>query len=125
MLEFAGVSHPGEMYQDREVAPMTGISLMPIVNGEASLNTQDRVLGWELFGQKVIRQGDWKLLWMSSKPRWLVQPTGADQWGLYNLAEDPAEANNLVEQEPERFAQMLAMWEVYEQEQGVIIPEWE
>ena len=68
---------------------------------------------------------DWKLLWLSSKPRWLVQPTGADQWGLYNLAEDPAEANNLIEQEPEKFAELLAQWEQYSEEQGVILPEWQ
>ena len=125
MLEFAGIEHPGDSYQGKAVAPMTGLSLMPIVAGETSLGFDDRVLGWELFGQRVIRQGNWKLLWLTSKPRWLVQPAGADEWGLYNLAEDPAEANNLVDQEPEKFAELLALWEQYTQEQGVILPEWD
>ena len=124
MLELAGVAQPGDTYKGKQVKPMTGKSFMPIVNGEGSLNTQERVLGWELFGQKVIRKGDWKLLWLTSKPKWLVKPDGADQWGLYNLANDPAEKTNLIEQEPEKFAELLALWEQYSEEQGVIIPEW-
>jgi len=123
LLELAGVEHPGDTYQGKPVKPMTGISFMPIVIGENDLDNSERTIGWELFGQKVIRKGDWKLLWLSSKPSWLAQPTGADQWGLYNLAEDPAEANNLIEQEPEKFAELLALWEEYSEEQGVIIPE--
>ncbi|MBX2849581.1 MAG: arylsulfatase [Acidiferrobacterales bacterium] len=124
MLEYAGVTHPGDSYEGREIASMTGLSLMPIVKGANSINADERVLGWELFGQRVVRKGDWKLLWLSSKPRWLVQPSGADEWGLYNLAQDPAEANNLVEQEPEKFAELLSLWEQYSEEQNVILPEW-
>ena len=124
LLEFAGVAHPGETYNGKEIKPITGISLMPIVNGEGRVNAQERVLGWELFGQRVIRKGDWKLLWLSSKPKWLVQPDGADQWGLYNLAVDPAEETNLIEQEPQKFAELLALWEQYSEEQGVILPVW-
>lgn len=124
MLELAGITHPGDTYKGKKIKPMTGLSLMPILNGEGALSSQDRVLGWELFGQKVIRKGDWKLLWLSSKPSWLVQPEGADQWGLYNLSQDPAEANNLVEQEPEKFAELLALWEQHSEEQGVILPVW-
>lgn len=125
MLNFAGVTHPGDSYQGKAIKPMTGVSLMPIVTGDGGLSIDERVIGWELFGQKVIRQGDWKLLWLTSKPKWLVQPDGADQWGLYNLAQDPAEANNLIEQEPEKFAELLALWEEYSEEQGVILPEWD
>ena len=124
LLEFAGVAHPGETYNGKEIKPITGISLMPIVNGEGRVNAQERALGWELFGQRVIRKGDWKLLWLSSKPKWLVQPDGADQWGLYNLAVDPAEETNLIEQEPQKFAELLALWEQYSEEQGVILPVW-
>ena len=124
MLEFAGVQHPGTTYQGKTVKPITGLSLMPIINGEKAVTTDERTLGYELFGQKVIRKGDWKLLWLSSKPRWLVKPDGADQWGLYNLAQDPAEANNLIEQEPEKFAELLALWEQYSEAQDVVLPVW-
>lgn len=125
ILDFAGVSHPGTTYKGRSVSAMIGQSLKPFLKGEtAMVHQKDYVMGWELFGQKAIRQGDWKLLWMSSKPKWLVQPAGADQWGLYNLSVDPGETTNLAAQEPEKYKEMLSYWQQYVDKNSVILPNW-
>jgi arylsulfatase len=125
LLDFAGVAHPGKTYNGRSVSPLTGKSLKPFLQGKATIvHGKNHVTGWELFGQKAIRQGDWKLLWLSSKPKWLVQPSGAEQWGLYNLAVDPGETNNLATQEPEILENMLSLWQTYAEENSVILPSW-
>lgn len=41
-------------------------------------------MSWELAGSQAFRRGDWKILR-------LPPPRGDGKWGLFNLAEDPAE----------------------------------
>ena len=124
ILDFVGIEHPGTEYQGREISPIEGRSLASYLDGEAIPGSDGYVMGWELFGQRAIRKGDWKLLWLSSKPKWLVQPENADQWRLYNLAVDPGETNNLVAAEPEKYSEMMALWKEYVKEQSVILPDW-
>ena len=56
----------------------------------------------------ALRVGDWKLLeHPNAKPaKHLTFEKGPGQFELYNLADDPAETENLVTQYPERVAQM-------------------
>jgi len=125
LLDFAGVSHPGDTYNGRSIHPVEGSSLKPFLNGETTVvHEKNHVVGWELFGQKAIRQGDWKLLWLSSKTKWLVQPADSDEWGLYNLSIDPGETNDLSVQEPETFEKMLTLWQEYADKNSVILPSW-
>ena len=51
-----------------------------------------------------------------------MTPDYADQWGLYNLAVDPGETNDLSAQEPEKFDELLGLWEQYAEQQSVILP---
>lgn len=44
---------------------------------------KDYIAG-EIFGNRALRQGDWKL-------RWQYKPFGKGDWELFNLASDPAE----------------------------------
>lgn len=126
ILDYAGVSHPGDRYRGQSIKPILGVSLLPFLVGEAqSPHAQDYIMGWELFGQRAIRKGDWKLLWLSSQLKWLVSPERADQWGLYNIAEDPGEVNDLSSREPEKLAEMIALWEQYAEQHGVVLPVWQ
>ena len=104
---------------------MTGSSIEGFLKGNvASIKQDERVLGWELFGQKAIRKGDWKLLWLSSKLAWLAAPENSESWRLYNIAKDPSEQHDLVTQEPDKFKDMLKIWQDYAKEQAVVLPEW-
>src|SRR5690606_13193862 len=101
ILELAGVEHPGTRYRDREVAPMQGSSMLSMLRGSgAPTHEPDYVVGWELFGKKGVRKGDWKAiqetqeededLWSARNP--LANPP---PWRLFNLARDAAEMNDL------------------------------
>ena len=127
LLELAGIEHPGAgMFQGREVIAMEGRSVVPVLTGaRASIREPGDFMGWELFGKQALRQGDWKILYVPSIPsrdvRLPVLKPG--QWQLYNLADDPAEMNDLALSNPEKLQEMLALWEQYTQEINFIYPD--
>jgi arylsulfatase A-like enzyme len=119
VLELAGVTHPGATdqgrYQGREVAPMLGRSLVGYLSGAADA-VHDAVVGtgWELFGRRAIRQGDWKALHLPA-------PYGPGAWQLYDLSADPGEIDDLAASRPDKLAELLALWDRYVEENGVIL----
>jgi arylsulfatase A-like enzyme len=116
ILELAGVQHPST-YKGREIAPMQGKSWVGMLNGSTlSPRDADDWLGWELFGNRAIRQGDWKI-------SWLYQPLGTEEWQLFNLAEDPGEQYDLSDKFPKKRKELIALWDEYVKTNGVIIGE--
>jgi arylsulfatase A-like enzyme len=115
LLELAGITHPGTEYRGRAVEPMRGGSLLPYLSGDAE-TVHDEVTdtGWELFGRRAIRQGDWKALY-------LPQPYGPGAWQLYNLSTDPGEINDLAASHPDKLAELLVLWDRYVEDTGVIL----
>ena len=114
LLELAGVQHPST-YKGREVAPMQGKSWVSMLDGRTqSPRSADDWLGWELFGNRAIRQGDWKI-------SWLHQPIGTWDWQLFNLAQDPGEQHDLSGKFPEKTKALVALWDEYVKMNGVII----
>jgi arylsulfatase len=116
LLDVAGVDHPSS-YNGREVAPMQGRSWKPTLAGEAESPREPKHwLGWELWGNRAIRKGDWKLLW-------LHKPMGIADWELYNLREDPGELRDLSGTHPEKKRELLALWDEYVKTNNVILPD--
>ena len=118
ILSIAGVERPGPRYGGRPVVPMSGRDLSPILQGEADrvYGDQDAV-GYELTGHAAFFQGDYKLV--RNRP-----PAGDGEWHLYNITSDPGEVIDLKEQESDRFQRMLAGYERFTQENGVMpLPE--
>jgi arylsulfatase len=115
MLELAGVAHPQTRYAGRDIVPMRGRSLVPYLSGGADTVHDDRTgTGWELFGRRAIRQGDWKALH-------LPPPYGTGDWQLYDLSADPGEIRDLAAEYPEKLAELLDQWDRYVAEAGVIL----
>lgn len=114
LLELAGIQHPGTRYQGREVLPMKGRSMLPLLAGEVSaIRGEDDAVGWELGGRKALRKGDWKIVWSN-------KPWGSGEWELYKLSTDRAERNNLAEANPAKLQELIADYAAYEREVGVI-----
>jgi len=116
ILELAGLSHPGTEYQGRTIEAPVGVTFSHHIRGEPDPN-ESRVVSGELFGKRMVRQGQWKLVHM---PR----PYGNDDWQLFNLDTDLAESVNLAAEHPEKVQELLAHWERYAAENNVIIPDW-
>jgi arylsulfatase len=114
VLDLAGVQHPS-IYKGREVAPVQGKSWVKMLEGKTqSPRTSDDWLGWEIFGNRAIRKGDWKITW-------LYEPLGTWDWQLFNLADDLGEQYDLSEKFPEKRKELVALWDEYVKTNGVII----
>ncbi|MFL9998370.1 arylsulfatase [Paraburkholderia sediminicola] len=113
VLELAGVKHPGSTYKGRTVAQPKGASLLPYLNRTSdAVHDAHRVTGWELFGMRAVRQGDWKAVF-------IPQPVGPGAWQLYDLAQDPGETRDRAGDEPKKLAALLDHWQAYVVENGV------
>jgi len=115
LLELAGTEHPGTAYRGREVAPMRGQSMVPYLRGQAdAVHDADTGTGWELFGRRAIRQGDWKALHLPT-------PYGTGTWQLYDLSRDPGEIHDQAASHPDKLAELLAQWDRYVEDNGVVV----
>lgn len=115
VLEIAGVPHPGSRYQGRAILPMQGRSWVPLLQGQAEVVRSDQDgLGSELFNKRSYRRGNWKALHINL-------PYGPGRWQLFDLARDPGETNDLAEDYPAILAELVAAWEQYADENGVVL----
>jgi arylsulfatase len=115
LLDFAGMEPPINRYQGRQVQKMRGRSMVAYLRAEAKeVHPKDHATGWELFGRRGIRQGDWKAVF-------IPPPEGPGAWQLYDVASDPGETADLSEAQPERLAELLRLWEAYVEQTGVLL----
>ena len=113
-LELAGAKHPSET--DKKLAPLRGKSLIPLLTGSAeAVRTDKDWIGEELFGNRMVRQGDWKLCYI------LKTAGGTGQWELFNLKTDPAETHDLSKEQPAKRKALLALWDEYVKQNGVLL----
>jgi len=116
VLDIAGVDHPSD-YNGRSVEPMQGKSWKSTLAGKTeSPRGGEDWLGWELWGNRAIRKGDWKLLW-------LHKPMGIADWELYNLRDDPGETQDLADAHPQKARELTALWDEYVKTNNVILPD--
>jgi arylsulfatase len=114
-LALAGAQHPGTTYRGMPVVPIKGRSLLPLLTGEvAEVHPAETIFGWELNGQRSVRQGEWKLVWDQRLP------VEQRRWQLFDLATDPFEQRDLSASKPEQLAAMQAAWERYDEENGIV-----
>jgi len=116
-LELAGVPDPGDEYRGRPVHPISGISLLPTLEGRASdVRSETDVLADEQSNHRYVIRGRWKLLW-------LEPPFGQDPpaWELFDLEVDRGETNNVAAEHPDIVAELLLEWDRYVQRNGVIL----
>lgn len=110
ILEAAGVAYPDRT----DIAPLQGRSLAPILTGaEAAVRGPEDAIGFELFGNRALRMGDWKAVW-------LCAPFGPDAWQLFDLKADPGETMDLAASRPEVLERLTARWDDYAAANNVI-----
>ncbi|PVE52811.1 arylsulfatase [Arthrobacter sp. TPD3018] len=111
LVEAAGGTWQGARYAGRPVQPVRGLSWRPYLTGAADrVHAPHEAIGSELFGRRAVRQGDWKAVNLG------------DAWRLFNIADDPGETTDLAAREPERLKALVAAWDAYGKDTGVIMP---
>jgi arylsulfatase len=115
-LEIAGASYPNT-FQGREVVPLLGESLVPVLAGMSNtVRGDDDPLGFEMMGWRAVRMGRWKITWIDA-------PFGSSEWQLFDLANDPGETRDLAAAHPELLQRLLQEYHAYADEVGVIYAE--
>lgn len=114
-LELAGIPTNIRDYQGREVYPLQGASMLPMLSGEKEkVHEDDYIVGRELYGRRGIRQGDWKAV------RIPAQGSKEAKWVLYNIASDRGEVSDLAKEYPEKLEHLINLWGQYAKENNVM-----
>jgi arylsulfatase len=102
--DVAGAAYP-QRYRDRDVLPLEGQSLLPVLRGE---RTEERTLCFEHEGHRAVRAGRWKLVAIHK---------GA--WELYDLQTDRNELIDLAAKQPDRVKELAARYDAWAKRCGV------
>ena len=115
ILDYAGIAHPGTEYKGRTVVEPSGMSMRPFLEGKTDIvRTEDDWYAFELFGNAFIISGNYKAM--------IVREGmfNDGKWHLYNTVDDPSESHPLDQEDPERLKKMVATYDAYAKEHGII-----
>ena len=96
----AGRTPYPKTYKGREVTPLEGKSLLPILQGRQRAGHE--AIYWEHEGNRAVRQGKWKLV--SRHP---------GNWELYDVAADRTEMRDLAGSNPAKAKELAAMYDAW------------
>jgi len=116
ILDLANIQHPGSRFRGREVVEPRGKSWVEHFKAGSVIHAAQDFTGWELFGQRAIRRGNYKALYMP-------KADGSQKWELYDLTHDRGELKDLAEENPQVLNELIELWVQYESETGLILPE--
>ncbi len=95
-------------------APITGKSMLSHINNKSiPVHAANEGIGLEAAASSAYFLSGYKIVKNNI-------PLGDTKWHLYNLENDPSETNDLAPQEPERLQKMLAAYEDYARNVGVL-----
>ncbi|MEC8848834.1 MAG: arylsulfatase [Pseudomonadota bacterium] len=115
-LEVAGIDNPGASYKGREVNPITGVSLLAVLDDRATeVRGPSDVLANEQDNRRFVQKDGWKALFNNP-------PIGTGDWQLFDLRNDRGETTDLADQRPDVLDDLLVEWEGYVDRFGVILP---
>ena len=99
--DVAGGEYPATR-NGRNIVPLEGKSLLPIFRGHQ--REPHEALYWEHEGNRAVRQGKWKLVAVKGGP-----------WELYDVETDRTELNDLSRRNPEKAAELAALYDRWAQ----------
>jgi arylsulfatase len=116
ILDLAGIQHPAKA-GDSALLPMKGRSMAGVLSGESdTVHEPGTLIGGEMFGGRWISDGTHEAVRVAP-------PYGNGTWKLYNLAEDPGEARNIAQENPDLLERLETAWDQYAADVGVVFPE--
>jgi arylsulfatase len=105
ILGLTGSAYPVN-YKGKDIHPLIGKSMLPVLMGADSVVHPDDGMGYELFEMKAYIKGKWKVL---RQPI----PFGTGEWQLFDLEKDPGETTDLSAAHPDIKKQMVIAWNEY------------
>ncbi|GFE82967.1 putative arylsulfatase AtsA [Steroidobacter agaridevorans] len=118
ILDVTGLEMP-ETYRGVEQYPLNGVSMRYSFD-QANAPTQKKRQYYAMLGTRGIWENGWKASAMHA-PLSGVGHFDKDQWELYHVDEDRAEADNVAAQHPEKLAALVDAW-FEEAEKNFVLP---
>ena len=95
---------------------MRGKSPADVLSGRSKqIYGPDTYIGGEMGTGKWLRKADYKAVSVA-------KPYGPAKWQLFNLKTDPGETRDLASTEPQILHELIAAWENYAKDVGVVQP---
>ncbi len=118
LYDLLGVT-PGEVYRGIPQLPITGRSFRPVIEDAAhpAVNTLQY---FENGGSRALvaeLDGVW---WKAVTKHVEGDDFDSEPWELYNLSVDPSECDDLALSEPERLSELVELWWVEAERNGVL-----
>lgn len=98
-LDVAGAKYPA-IFNGQPTPALAGESLLPIFEGKQRPHPQP--IFWEHEGNRAMLLGEWKIVARDRHP-----------WELYNMVKDRTEHDDLAASQPERVADMAALYDAW------------
>lgn len=118
ILAIADTQHPGTEYQGKNIEPVTGKNLLPVITGAVeTVYTDSDIIAYEIGGNAALIKGDYKIVLNRSA---IIDSDNDSQWHLYNITQDPGETKTIESSEALIFADLLNEYERYARDNGVI-----
>jgi arylsulfatase len=135
LLEAIGVDAPTHI-RGVEQSPLQGVSFAPTF-GDAAAEDRHTTQYFEMFGHRSIYHEGWKAVCPYPGPSLaegaerghpfgtflteaILDQLEAEDWELYHLTDDPSETRDVAADEPERLAEMKALWWSEAERYGVL-----
>jgi arylsulfatase len=113
IMQAAGITVPDE-YHGVEQQPMDGVSMIYAFDNPDAPNAKERQY-YEMFGNRAIWVDGWKAVTLhADRMPWDVNvtlPFDEDEWELYHVAEDFSEYDNVADQNPEKLAELVEIFD--------------
>jgi arylsulfatase len=104
IVEASGSRYPRRL-NTREILPMAGASLMPVLRGQ---KMSARTLYFEHEGPRAVREGRYKLTAVRGGP-----------WQLYDIEADRTEMQDLAAKQPKMVEALSKKWDEWASENQV------
>ncbi len=119
LLELAGAdagTPPGKV-------AIRGVSATGVLDGtRGEVHAADERIAWELAFGRGVRKGDWKAIYLPNAVHHISPDIPINRWLLINVARDPGETTEMSATEPAKLQELIAEWNAYAKETGVIVP---
>lgn len=106
-MDYAGVKADS-------VTNLLGDSARPVLEGTSTAIGDDD-FGWEHFGHRAYRSGDWKLIFTPEAMG------GNGKYQLFNLADDPGETKDVYNENPAVAKELEAKWDAFAKANNVAV----
>ncbi|KAJ5120104.1 hypothetical protein N7448_010773 [Penicillium atrosanguineum] len=113
-------------FRGKEVHAIRGKSWVPLFTQGKKVEEEEmwhihsssEPVGWELVARAAMRKGDWKIVHIAKANGGVgVNDEG---WELFNVVADPGETKDLAQEHPDKLAELIACWDEYVVECGIV-----